>query len=114
MKWLLSLVFITLFFIISSFFLPENLIFPYRFMTLGMATISFFFYILTVKSSHNNVGGSLVAIVLKFILSAFLFMAYYVLTQSKNNIDYYFFILAFVLYSIVCYIGAYFFTKNEN
>ncbi len=83
-------------------------------MTLGMAIISFLFYIINVKNNQNNINGNLLAIIMKFLLSSLLFIVYFIITNSYNKIEYYFFILAFVLYSIVCYVGAYYFSKKEN
>jgi len=112
MKWFLSLSFLTVFFIVSSFFIGKNLVFAYRFMTLGMAIVSFLFYTITIKNNPKNINGNLLAITLKFLLSAIVFIAYFVITRSQNKMDYYFFILAYLLFSVVCYVGAYYHTKN--
>lgn len=114
MKWLLSLVSLTIAFITISFFMPAKMVFPFRWMTIGMAIISFFFYFITIINNSKNIGGNILAITLKFLMSPFVFIIYYVITHSKNNLDYYFFTLAYILYSIVCYTGAYYNSKNKK
>lgn len=114
MKWFFYLTFLTLIFVVSSFFIPQNLAFAYRFMTFGMAAVSFLFYFITVKNNPKNIGGNLLAIIVKFMLSSLLFMVYYIITRSKNKTDYYFFIVAYLLFSVVCYTGAYYYTKKAE
>lgn len=114
MKWLLSLVFLTIIFISVSFFISEKMVFAFRWMTIGMAIISFVFFFITRINNHKSIGGNILAITLKFLMSPFVFITYYVATHSKNSLDYYFFIIAYILYSIVCYTGAYYNTKNQK
>lgn len=114
MKWLLSLIFLTLFFVISSFFIPNDLALAYRWMTLGMATVSFIFYFLTKKNNPKNVNGNLAAITIKFMSSTLVFVLYIIIYKSQNKIDYYFFIVAYILFSLVSYTGAYYETKKKQ
>jgi hypothetical protein len=114
MKWLFSLVCLTIAFVSTSFFIPEKMVFAFRWMTIGMAIISFVFYFITRINNHKSIGGNILAITFKFLMSPFVFITYYVATHSKNSLDYYFFIIAYILYSIVCYTGAYYNTKNQK
>jgi len=114
MKWFLSLACLTIVFLAVSFFMPANMVFAYRWMTIGMAIISFIFYYIIIFNNPKNIGRNILAITVKFLMSPFVFIVYYVVTHSKNSVDYYFFILAYMTYSIVCYIGAYWNTKNEK
>lgn len=77
-----------------------------------MAIVAILFYFVTIKNNPNNINGNLLAIGLKFIFSALVFIIYIVAFKSKSNTDYYFFILAYVVYSIICYAGAYFYKKS--
>lgn len=106
MKWLYSLIFLTFFFIVSSFFIPTKLVIAYRWMTLGMALVSFIFYIITKKNDKNK-SANITAIGVKFITSSLVFILYIIVFKSKNTIDYYIFILAYILFSVVSYAGAY-------
>ena len=89
MKWIISLILLTFIFIITSFFIPNYLLFPFRWMTVGMAFNSFIFYFMVNKSKANNAYSSLAAIVVKFILSGAIVIIYFIITESKNKIDYY-------------------------
>ncbi|HQV78934.1 MAG TPA: hypothetical protein PLJ42_07675 [Chitinophagales bacterium] len=113
MKWIISLILLTFIFIITSFFIPNYLLFPFRWMTVGMAFNSFIFYFMVNKSKANNAYSSLAAIVVKFILSGAIVIIYFIITESKNKIDYYFFFLAYILFSIISYTGAYYLNKNQ-
>ena len=82
-------------------------------MTLGMASVSFLFYFITQKSSPKNIGGNLLAITAKFLLSAMVFIMYAIIFPSKDKTGYYFFIVAYVLFSIISYVGAHYATKSK-
>ena len=111
MKWLGSLIFLTSFFIISSFFIPEKLVLSYRWMTIGMSIVSFTYYFIIWKtnlhSSEKMVGANFAAIILKFILSALVIILYAFLFGLNNNIDFLFFFMAYLVYSLITYIGTY-------
>ena len=114
MKWLLALLFFTSFFIVSSFFIDTNNAFAYRWMTIGMAIVSFIFYFSINKRNAKNAGGNLAAIVIKFMLSCLVFIIYIIAFKSRNRIDFYFFLIAYILFSIVSYVGAYYSIKEEQ
>jgi hypothetical protein len=114
MKWLLSLLFLTSVCIASGFFIAQNYVFAYRWMTTGMAIVSFIFYFMINKNSAKNANGNLAAIVLKFILSSLVVIIYIAMTKSKNKIDYFFFLGAYVIFSSVSYAGAYYSIKKEK
>ena len=114
MKWLTSITPLTIVFIITSFVIDKNLAFTFRWMTLGMAIVSFLFYYMTYKSNQKQIVGNIAAIVVKFILSAVVVVTYFLLTKSKNRIDYLFFLAAYLAYSIVSYWGAYTFIKKQS
>ena len=114
MKWLLSLFFLTSVCVISGFFIAQNYVFAYRWMTTGMAIVSFIFYFIINKNSAKNANGNLAAIVLKFILSSLVVLIYIAMFKSKNKIDYFFFLGAYILFSAVSYTGAYYSIKQEK
>lgn len=114
MKWLLSLFFLTSVCVIAGFFIAQNYVFAYRWMTTGMAIVSFIFYFIINKNSAKNANGNLAAIVLKFILSSLVVLIYIAMFKSKNKIDYFFFLGAYVLFSAVSYTGAYYSVKQEK
>ncbi len=111
MNWLFSLVLLTLLFIISSFFIDSNLVFAYRWMTIGISLVAFIHYYMITsadkKSSAKMIGGNLAAIVLKFLLSALVVILYLVLFGTKNNMDFVFFLIAYIIFSIVNYLFSY-------
>ncbi len=111
-KWLFYLILCTVIFLITSFFVPPARAFAFRWMTLGMSAVSLIFYSLTVMNPPNKISGNLLAIGLKFILSSVVFILYYILFRSGNRLDYFFFIIAYVPYSIICYTGAYLYSKS--
>ena len=114
MKWLFALLFLTSFFIVSSFFIDANYTFAYRWMTIGMAIVSFIFYFNINKKNAKNAGGNLAAIVIKFMLSSLVFIIYIAAFKSKNRIDFYFFLIAYILFSIVSYTGTHYSIKEEK
>jgi hypothetical protein len=83
-------------------------------MTLGMAIVSFVFYYITKKNNPKNINGNLTAIVTKFLFSSLVFITYIIIFRSKNKVDYYFFIMAYILYSIVSYSGAYLESRKKQ
>ena len=114
MKWFLALLFCTSLFIVSSFFISKENVFAYRWMTFGMAIVSFIFYCIINKKNAKNAGANLAAVVAKFMLSAVVFILYLAIFKSNNKIDYVFFIAAYLLFSIVSYTGAYYSIKKEQ
>jgi bacteriorhodopsin len=95
LKWYFTLVFITILFIISSFFIAEPLVLGYRWMTIGISIVAFIYcYIVTTaskKDSKKMMGGNLAAIVLKFILSSVVIIIYILLFGMRNQLDFAFF-----------------------
>lgn len=114
MKWFLSLLFVTAVCIVSGFFIEQKYVFAYRWMTTGMAIVSFIFYFMINKKSAKNANGNLAAIVLKFILSSLVVIIYIAMLKSKNKTDYFFFLGAYILFSAVSYTGAYYSIKKEK
>jgi hypothetical protein len=116
LKWYFTLVFITILFIISSFFIAEPLVLGYRWMTIGISIVSFIYcYIITTaskKDSKKMMGGNLAAIVLKFILSAVVIIIYILLFGMRNQLEFAFFFLAYSIYSVVNYGFSYYY-KND-
>ncbi len=113
MKWLYSLVIVTGLFILAGFFIPDDLRTGYYWMSMGMAAVSFLFYIMMVQSRQKQhaakAGANLAAITLKFIVSMLVVIVYIVLFGSENKIDFVFFIISYCIYSIVSYTGAYYY-----
>ncbi len=117
MKWLFTLVFLTLLFIISSFFIDRNLVFAYRWMTIGISLVSFiFYYIVTTSNTKDNnkiIGGNLAAIVVKFILSLLVIIIYALVFGMKNKLEFVYFFIAYCIFSIVNYFFSYNYKKNK-
>jgi hypothetical protein len=111
MKWLLSLVLLTLAFFIYSFFIDDTLVLAFRWMTMGMAIVSFIFYAMIARNSKKGnetmLGSNIAAIVLKFMLSALVIISYAFIFKLKNNTEFIFFFMSYFAYSIVMYVGAY-------
>ena len=114
LKWFVTLLFLTSFCIVSSFFIAANNVFAYRWMTIGMAIVSFIFYFIINKNNAKNASGNLAAVVVKFMLSILVVVIYIASFKSKNKIDFYFFLMAYLLFSAVSYTGAYYSIKQEK
>lgn len=112
MKWLLSLVLLTLAFIAVAFFLDKHVVAGYLWMSMGMALVALVFFLIIYlnrnKDSKKVVGSYIVAVGLKFILTMLLVVLYVVIFGLEQRIDFVVFFIAFGLYSLVLYTGAYF------
>jgi hypothetical protein len=111
MKWLLALITLTVFFFIYSFSIHPSFVLAFRWMTMGMAIVSFLFYFMIVRNSKKEnstmLGSNIAAIVLKFMLSALVIISYAFIFRLKSNIEFIYFFIAYFAYSIVMYVGAY-------
>lgn len=115
-KWLISLIIITFLFVTSSFFIEEQSVFGFKWMTFGMSLVAFiYYYVVTTanaKDSKKMIGGNLAAIVLKFILSGVVIILYIIFFGMENRLDFVSFFIAYSIYSIVNYTFSYHY-KNE-
>ena len=111
MKWMLSLVLLTIVFIAASFGVPPERVVAFRWMTLGMAFVSFIYYFIVrfsnMQKAQKRAGGNLAAIIIKFFLSALVVILYIIFFPETNSTDIFIFLGAYVLFSIVSYAGAY-------
>ncbi|MDB5228026.1 MAG: hypothetical protein JWN78_2219 [Bacteroidota bacterium] len=111
MKWLLSLLIVTAFFIVSSFFISEKYVLSYRWMTLGMAIVSFIFFLVILRNKKKEnkqvLGANISAIILKFILSIAVVISYAFLYGITKQYEFLFFFIAYMVYSVITYVGAY-------
>lgn len=114
MKWLITWIIATCSFVVVSFFLPSAFRFPFLWMTLGMAISALVFYFITIKSNPKQITGNLSAIILKFFLSAIVIIAFAIIFKPKSNIGYYFFILAYSVYSVISFVGAYYYKYKST
>ncbi|MBK9329626.1 MAG: hypothetical protein IPM95_10020 [Sphingobacteriales bacterium] len=113
MKWFCSLVIITGFFILAGFYIADDLKMGYYWMSMGMAAVSFLFYLMIVQSRQKlaaaKAGANLAAITLKFIASMLVVILYVILFGTKHKADFLFFIISYCIFSVISYTGAYYF-----
>jgi hypothetical protein len=112
MKWLASLVFVTAVFIGAAFFVDEQNLRGYLWMTMGMAVVSFLYYLMVISGSKKEskllIGSNIAAVIVKFMLSALVIILYAFIFGLHRNIEFAYFFMAYLIYSIVMYTGAYF------
>lgn len=111
MKWLTILILTTLLFIAGGVLVPKENHIGYYWMTMAMSIVAFLFYYLVStahqKDNARKVGGNLAAITLKFILSIMVVILYVLIFGKKEKLDFMFFFIAYIVYSVISYIGAY-------
>jgi drug/metabolite transporter (DMT)-like permease len=112
MKWLTAILIVTAVFFISSFFIRSEVL-AYRWMTFGMAIVSLIFYGIVArnrkKDNEKMVGSYIAAVVVKFMLSATVIIVYAFIFKLKSNTEFLYFFIAYIVYSVVTYTGAYFY-----
>jgi hypothetical protein len=96
LKWYFTLVFITILFIISSFFIAETVGFRIPMDDHWNQYCRFYLLLHCLrlpakKTVKKMMGGNLAAIVLKFILSSVVIIIYILLFGMRNQLDFAFF-----------------------
>lgn len=118
MKWFLHIVFLTLYFILLSFFLDADLQFSFLFMSMAMAFVSFLYFLIVYisekKEAKKSIGGNLAAIVIKFILSALIIVVYEFKYGMKFQHDFLYFFIAYISFSVLSFYDAYNYKSSKK
>lgn len=115
LKWLLTLLFTTIFFLLAGMLIPTKSMPAFYGMTMSVAFISFIYFFIVnnvhKKDSATHVGGNLSAIIIKFILTGAIIIFYIILSKEIRGIDFIYFFAAYGIFSIINYSFSYYYDK---
>ncbi|MFN8282152.1 MAG: hypothetical protein U0U67_03005 [Chitinophagales bacterium] len=118
MKWFLHIVFLTIYFIVISFFLDVDLRFSFRFMSMAMALVSFIYFLIVFisekKEVKKSIGGNLAAIVIKFMLSAMIIVVYSYKYGMHYLHEFLYFFIAYGSFSVLSFWNGYWYKPRKK